>query len=138
MTYFNCLCFTGGLKNCKHALSLEDIELLVCFILNFAEDHGIVLPGRIPGFKRDDVKVLPSNFTKAEIWRIYRNEPPTNMSGDHHAVGLSTFRKLWAQLVPYVFIAKSASDQYWVCQKNNIHILKNVSFFLYLIKLRLF
>ena len=30
-----------------------------------------MLPGRIHGFKREDVQVLPSSETKASVWRFY-------------------------------------------------------------------
>lgn len=37
---------------------------MVKFIVSYAEDNAILLPGRIPGYKRDDVQLLPSNTTK--------------------------------------------------------------------------
>jgi len=40
------------------------IRYIVQFITNHAEQHGILLPGRIPGYKRDDLKLLPSSTTK--------------------------------------------------------------------------
>ena len=39
-----------------NATKLSDIKLVVCYILNYAEDHAILLPGRVPGFKRDDIQ----------------------------------------------------------------------------------
>lgn len=48
----------------KHALKLEEIKNLVTFLSNFAEKNAILLPGRIPGYKRDDLQLLPSNTTK--------------------------------------------------------------------------
>ena len=47
-------------------LNHADISRVVTFLINFAEDHhALMLPGRIPVFKRFDIKLLPSNFTKA-------------------------------------------------------------------------
>ena len=37
---------------------------VVKFLHNFAEEHAILLPGPIPGYKRDDVQLLPSNTTQ--------------------------------------------------------------------------
>ena len=37
---------------------------VVKFLQNFAEEHAILLPGRIPGYKRDDLQLLLSNTTK--------------------------------------------------------------------------
>ena len=48
----------------KHALTLGRILGILQFVKNYAEQNAILLPGRIPGFKRDDVKVLPSSDTK--------------------------------------------------------------------------
>ena len=44
--------------------SYEDILALVKFLQNYAETNAILLPGRIPGYKRDDLKLLPSNTSK--------------------------------------------------------------------------
>ena len=44
----------------------------VTFITNYAEQHALVLPGRVPGFKRSDIRLLPSSETKASVWRLYK------------------------------------------------------------------
>lgn len=41
------------------------------FLVNYVEENAIVLPGRIPGFKSDEVKVLTSSETKMSVWRAY-------------------------------------------------------------------
>ena len=41
------------------------------FLANYVEENAIVLPARILGFKRDDVKVLSSSETKMSAWRAY-------------------------------------------------------------------
>ena len=48
----------------KHALKLHEVKNLVTFLSNFAEKNAILLPGRIPGYKRDDLQLLPSSTTK--------------------------------------------------------------------------
>ena len=48
----------------KHALKLEEVKNLVTFISNYAEKHAILLTGRIPGYKQDDIQLLPSSTTK--------------------------------------------------------------------------
>ena len=91
---------SGGRR--KTALSFAVIKRVSRFTINFAEQHSIILPGRIHGFKRDDVKVLPSCETKASVWRYYK---AASMQGER-IVRYSTFRKLWNQLLPYVIICK--------------------------------
>jgi len=112
---------SGGRR--KTALSFDEIKRVSRFIINFAEQHSIILPGRIPGFKRDDVKVLPSCETKASVWRYYK---AASMQGER-IVRYSTFRKLWNQLLPYIIICKPMSDLCWTCQLNNTRIIRQVN-----------
>ena len=43
---------------------LSDIKNVVRYILNYVEDHIVLLPGRIPGYKRDDLQLFSSSTTK--------------------------------------------------------------------------
>lgn len=115
------LYFPGGRQ--KTALSFAEIQRISKFILNFAEQHSIMLPGRIPGFKRDDVKVLLSFETKSSIWRKYK----AASTEGQRVVQCSTFRKLWNKLLPYVVICKPMSDLCWTCQQNNARIVRQVN-----------
>ena len=55
----------------KKFLSTEDIKRVLTFITNYAEIHAISLPGRHPGHKDFSLKLLPSDVTKASVWRLY-------------------------------------------------------------------
>ena len=58
----------GNTKNRPHnALTFARITNMLKFIENYAEKHAILLPSRIPGFKRDDVSVLPTSDSKQVI-----------------------------------------------------------------------
>ena len=48
----------------KHALTIDEVKSLVTFMTNYAEKNAILLPGRIPGYKRDTIQLLPSSTTK--------------------------------------------------------------------------
>jgi len=37
---------------------------VVKFLQNYAEENALLLPGRIPGCKRDDINLLPSSRSK--------------------------------------------------------------------------
>ena len=51
----------GNKKRLPHnASSPETINNVVMFLQNYAEEKAILLPGRIPSHKRDDIKLLPS------------------------------------------------------------------------------
>ena len=44
--------------------SYDVIKNFVTFLQNYCEENAILLPGRIPGYKRDDIKILPSSQSK--------------------------------------------------------------------------
>ena len=72
----------GGWRACARSLSLDDINRIYHFIDNYAEQHALALPGRVPGYKRSDLRLLPSDSTKAGIWRnAYK--PATVAAGEH-------------------------------------------------------
>ena len=47
-------------SSAQHHHRLSDVKCIVRFVLQYAEDHAILLPGRIPGYKRIDLQLLPS------------------------------------------------------------------------------
>ena len=61
-----------GPRTHKKFLTTEDIKGVLTFITNYAELHAISLPGRHPGHKDYSLKLLPSNVTKASVWRLYK------------------------------------------------------------------
>ncbi|KAL8624387.1 hypothetical protein ACOMHN_012787 [Nucella lapillus] len=106
---------SGGRKNNTATLTLQDTQQVVQFIRNYAEEHAISLPGRVPGFKRDDILLLPSAHVKSSIYRRYKQSAE---QAGRRKVGASTFRKLWATLCPFTVVAKIMTDLCWRCQKN--------------------
>ena len=55
----------GNTKRLPHnTLGFVVVKNVLRFISNYAEQHAILLPGRIPGYKRDDLQLLPSHTTK--------------------------------------------------------------------------
>jgi len=55
----------GNSKHLPHnALTFEDNTNVVTFLHNYAEANAILLLGRIPGYKRDDIVLLPSCTSK--------------------------------------------------------------------------
>ena len=101
---------------------LSDIKLVVHYILNYAEAHAILLPGRVPGFKRDDIQLLPSAVTKREVWIAYC-EAMAQCEGAA-VVCYLLFGQLWRQLTPQVVVSKPMSDLCWTCQKNSSLIMR--------------
>ena len=106
-----------------HALSVDDVKKAVSFIEGFVEDHGILLPGRIPGYNRSDLKLLPSSITKLAVWERYRDL----VSDGARVVGYRSFRNIWRKYLPQVIITKPMTDLCLTCQKNNSLILRSVN-----------
>ena len=55
----------------KNTVSHCMVEGVRTFLTNYVEENAISLPGRIPSFKNDDIKVLSSSKSKIGIWRVY-------------------------------------------------------------------
>ena len=55
-----------------NALSQTATEEVHTFLSNYVEENAVCLPGRIPGFKSDDIKVLLSSESKIGVWRVYK------------------------------------------------------------------
>jgi hypothetical protein len=106
----------------RHALRLSDIEYIVSFVRNYAEDNAILLPGRIPGYKRDDVVLLPSSTTKIAVWKVYR--AAAENAPDVKSVGYSSFCTLWKKLLPHILVCKPMSDLCWTCQQNSTRLMR--------------
>ena len=63
----------GNTKKLPHnRLSISSVEFVVRFLLNYADQNGILLPGRIPGYSRSDIKLLRSSISKRTTWRVYQ------------------------------------------------------------------
>ena len=86
----------GNLKRLpKHTLSLDQVQNVVTYIHNYAEVHALVLPGRIPGYKQSDIKLLPCSTTKHKVWEEYVQ---ASNGSNTRAVAYSTFTMLWRSL----------------------------------------
>lgn len=86
---------------------------------NYMEENAITLPGRIPGFKSDDVKVLPSCDTRMSVWRVY---DATCEASNKRAVSYTKFLQLWGQFHPNVVVAKPMTDLCMTCQQNTMKL----------------
>ena len=106
----------------KHSLSFQSTEYVVRFLINYAEQHALLLPGRIPGYSRSDIKLLPSSVSKRTVWRTYQQA--SDDEPNFHGVAYSTFCRLWRTLLPSVIIMKPMSDLCWTCQQNSAAVIR--------------
>ena len=106
----------------KHILSLYSVEYVIRFLLNYTQQHGLLLPGRVPGYSRDDIKPLPSSVSKRGIWKVYHEA--AQKADSIHAVAYTTFCLLWRKQLPQVRLMKPMTDLCWTCQQNSTAILR--------------
>ena len=93
-------------------LSFDDVTHVVTFIKNYAEDHAILLPGRMPGYKSSNVQLLPCSTTKHNVWLEYK---AASELIPRHGVAYSTFCKLWRELLPMILPSRPRTDLCPVC-----------------------
>ena len=116
----------GNLKRSPaHALSLSSTEFVVRFVLNYAEQNALLLPGRVPGYSRSDIKLLPSSVSKRGIWKVYQAAAISDSSVS--TVGYSTFTRLWRSLLPSIVIMRPMTDLCWQCQKASTAIQRSAN-----------
>ena len=70
---------------------VEDVK---SFLSNYVKENAILLPGRIPGYKNDDIKLLSSSETKMSVWRDFTAACERS---DKQLVSYSKFKDLWEQ-----------------------------------------
>ena len=106
----------------KHALSFSSIEYVVQFLVNYADRSAILFPGRVPGYRNTDLKLLPSSVSKRGIWKVYKESAES--ASLVHLVAYTTLCRLWRSLLPSVILMKPMSDLCWTCQKNSTAIMR--------------
>ena len=102
------------------------VQLCYCMELchHLPDTNAMLLPGRVPGYKDSDVKLLPSSTTKHAIWELYLQAASTSVM---RAVVYSTFTQLWHQLLPNIVVMKPMSDLCWICQQNSTAIMRSAN-----------
>ena len=64
---------SGGRKSNTNCYTFNDIERTVKFIQQYAVLHGLLLPGKTPGVRKDGVILMPSSETKVKIFEAYKS-----------------------------------------------------------------
>ena len=85
----------------------------------------LLLPGRVPGYSRSDIQLLPSSDTKRAIWRSYITVAEADAT--IRPVAYTTFCHLWKKLMPSIVIMKPRSDLCWQCQQNSTAIIRTAN-----------
>ena len=69
--------------------------------------HALLLPGRIPGYSRDDLQLLLSSTSKRAVLKVCHDA--AKAEGTIHPVAYLTFCYLWQTLMPSVIVMKPRS-----------------------------
>ena len=110
-----------GNKFClpAHGFTTQDLNQILIFLSNYAEANAILFPGRIPGYKRYDLQLLPTHSTKYAIWESYIKACGTLTL---KLASYRTFCRVWQKYKPMLIITTPKSDLCWTCQKNAMAI----------------
>ena len=67
----------------------SQVEEVVEFIKNIGDSHAMPLPGRLPNYKDSQVMLLPTDMTKAKIFREYQQtcQPDNRTTGQQDICG---------------------------------------------------
>ena len=96
-------------KNLKEQMAIFNYRLSWARrTVEYAEDHAIMLPGWIPGYKRFDLQLLPCPVTKRLVWKCYKDA--ADLLQDFHAVAYPTFCKIWTQVLPNILPTHPMTD----------------------------
>ena len=93
-------------------------------LINYDEENAVLLPGRIPGFKNEDIKLLSSSDTKMSVWCQFQK---TCEESGKHAVCYTKFIDLWKQFHLNVVVAKPISDLCLTCQQNTSKLVRSAN-----------
>ena len=105
--------FQGFMETQNGLPSMHCPSLLLNMLLNFWSIMPILLPGRVPGYRNTDLKLLPSSVCKRGIWKVYKESAES--ASLVHLVAYTTFCHLWRSLLPSIILMKPMSDLCWTC-----------------------
>lgn len=91
------------------------------FIQNFAENHALVLPGRLPNYKNPDLKLLPSSMTKKYVYSLYESAVKKTAQ---EPLSICLFYQVWSVFCQNVVIQLSRSDLCALCQQSQMSFAK--------------
>ena len=110
----------GNSNRLSHnAFTTLELKAIVLFLKNYSEENAILLPGRIPGYKRTDLQLLPTSTTKKEVWNSYVKACGTLT---FRLASYKTFCKIWRKYTPHILITTPKTDLCWTCQNNSFSI----------------
>lgn len=115
-------------KRPKHAMKYDEITRVVDFIKCYADTHAVPLPGRLPKHQDYRVMKLPSDVSKATVYRDYVTASEALRDREEsRIISYRQFCRLWQELVPFVITMNPSSDLCIVCQENVAAIIRSAN-----------
>ena len=102
------------------ALTITATSLVTEFIDKYSQQHALQLPGRVPGFRRELLQLLPSYDTKS----IYEKYKLSCDAASIAPVSKTSFRCIWKDARPYIAISKPMTDLCDMCQTNGAKVAR--------------
>ena len=102
----------------------EEVEKIKAFIEQFADNHAMPLPGRLPTHKDYRVMLLPSDMSKIAVYRFYVRACESEQV---RCISRRTFENIWRELCPYIAAMKPATDLCHTCQQNANLLMKSAN-----------
>ena len=81
----------------------------------------VLLHGRIPGFKNEDIVLLSSSETKMHVWNCFKSACEV---ASKRVVSYTKFIELWKQFYPNLVMGKPMTDLCFTCQQNTSKLLR--------------
>ena len=118
------MCLRGRAKVLPHnPTKLSGIKNVVRYILQYAKDHASLLPGRIPGYKRDG-SLAATSIVDHKAGSVQTLPLHSISRLRHKGSGLLPFLHFLEKLTPQVVVNCPTSDLCWVFQQNSNMILQ--------------
>lgn len=114
----------GNSKRLPHNMLPQAVaEDIKNFLSNYVhvDENVVLLPGRIPGYKNDNIKLLSSCDTKMSVWKTFKRACEDS---NKQAVCYTKFIELWKQFHPNVAVPKPITDLCFICQQNTSKLLQ--------------
>ena len=106
----------GNTKHTPH--TFEVVQNVVQFIHTFAEENALVFPGRVPGYSRSDIQLLPSSVKKKDLKPVFV----------FHGKMCCIFHILQTVIIiPSILIMNPMTDLSWQCQQNNTAVIQSAN-----------
>jgi RNase P subunit RPR2 len=118
-SYPECMATKASHPITHHSLTMTDRERIKTFLKKYAGEHALLLPGRMPNYKSENVFLLPSDTTAADIHALYER---LAQEMDFRSVHLRTFQRTWHDICPYITIMKPTTDLCQHCQEFLYHL----------------